>query len=96
MREARGRRICLPGRCTIDEAEGDRGLAITHFVGQIPLHILRLSAVAARSQWYQIIALHTISGIFTITRFILSLGELSAHAPNKTCAICQQLVQFVQ
>ena len=52
-------------------------------------------AIAVRSQWYQIIALHAIGGIFTITRFILSSGELSAHAPNKTCAIRQQLVQFI-
>ena len=52
-------------------------------------------AVDAHSQWYQIIAPHAIGGIFTITCFILSSGELSAHAPNKTCAICQQLIQFI-
>ena len=44
----------------------------------------------------QIIALHAIGGEFTITCFILSSHELSAHAPNKHRAIRQQLVQFVR
>ena len=43
----------------------------------------------------QKIALHAIGGEFTITCFILSLGELSAHALNKHRTIHQQLVQFV-